>query len=189
MTLLKSFVKTALVAFLCLSLVLSGCADDVPNTAVAEKEEDGPAIAVGQSSEQESQDNLSQKDEAESMKTNTAQELLITVNGYELHASFSDNPSADALIELLQQAPLTIEMSDYASMEKVGPIGRSLPRTDKQITTGPGDIILYQGDKLVIYYNTNSWNFTSIGKIQNVSAQKLKSILGSGDVSVTFSLG
>lgn len=95
----------------------------------------------------------------------------------------------DKKIELLKQGLLTIEMSDYGKMEKVGPIGRSLPRTDKQITTGPGDIILYQGNQLTIYYDTNSWNFTSIGKIQDANQQKLKSILGSGDVSVTFSLG
>ena len=188
MILKKTFLTAVVSGFLCLSFALTSCKDGGSSIAAAENEETEPSIATNQSNEQESQDNLIQKEEAESMNPSAAQQLLITVNGHELHATLSDNPSTEALIELLQQGPLTIEMSDYASMEKVGPIGRSLPRTDESITTGPGDIILYQGDKLVIYYDTNSWNFTSIGKIQDVSAQELKSILGSGDVSVTFSL-
>lgn len=79
-------------------------------------------------------------------------------------------------------------MHDYGNMEKIGPIGRSLPTTDAQITTEPGDIILYQGNQLTIYYDTNSWNFTRIGKIQNISAAELRSILGPADATVTFSL-
>lgn len=79
-------------------------------------------------------------------------------------------------------------MSDYGNMEKVGPIGQSLPRNDQQTTTGPGDVILYQGNSLVIYYDTNSWNFTRIGKIENVTREELLSALGSGSVSVTFFL-
>lgn len=79
-------------------------------------------------------------------------------------------------------------MSDYANFEKVGPLGFSLPRNDKSITTTPGDIILYQGNQITIYYDTNSWNFTKLGKIENVTQEELKEILGNGDVTVTFSL-
>ena len=79
-------------------------------------------------------------------------------------------------------------MSDYASMEKVGPIGASLPTNDEQISTGAGDIILYQGNSLVIYYDTNSWSFTRIGKIEDVTQEELLEALGSKDVTVTFSL-
>ena len=79
-------------------------------------------------------------------------------------------------------------MRDYASMEKVGPIGTSLPTNDEQISTGAGDIILYQGNSLVIYYDTNSWNFTRIGKIEDVTREELLAALGSSDVTVTFSL-
>ena len=78
---------------------------------------------------------------------------------------------------------------DYGNMEKVGPLGTSLPRNDRQTSTGPGDIILYQGKYLVIYYSTNSWNFTRIGKIDNTNGAQLKSALGNGDVTVTLSLG
>ena len=103
-------------------------------------------------------------------------------------ATLADNSSAQALVELLQEGPLTIEMSDYGNMEKVGPIGQTLPANNEQITTEPGDIILYQSNSLVIYYDTNSWNFTRIGKINDVTQEELLDALGSGDVSVTFAL-
>lgn len=75
---------------------------------------------------------------------------------------------------------------DYANMEKVGELGMTLPRNDQQITTQAGDIILYQGNKLVIYYAPNSWNFTRLGKIDDISAKELKNILGSGNVEITL---
>lgn len=81
-------------------------------------------------------------------------------------------------------------MNDYGDMEKVGSLGISLPRNDRQTTTGPGDIILYLGNNLVIYYDTNSWNFTRIGKVDGVSTRKemLDLLGGTGKISVTLSL-
>ena len=76
----------------------------------------------------------------------------------------------------------------YGNFEKVGPLGQSLPTNNQQITTEAGDIILYQGNQITIYYDRNSWNFTRLGKINGVTSQQLRDILGSGDVSVTFSL-
>jgi hypothetical protein len=73
-------------------------------------------------------------------------------------------------------------------MEKVGDLGTSLPRNDEQITTEPGDLILYQGNALVIYYAPNSWNFTRLGKIDGITKDELTNILGSGNVTVTLSL-
>lgn len=124
-------------------------------------------------------------------KTDTGQEentMKITAGGATFTAALADNSSVEALKELLAQGPLTIHMSDYAGMEKVGPIGTSLPENDEQITTGAGDIILYQGNSLVIYYDTNAWNFTRIGKIEGVTGEELLDAFGSGDVTVTFSL-
>ena len=105
-----------------------------------------------------------------------------------LTATLAQNSSVDALVEALSDGPLTIEMRDYASMEKVGPLGMDLPRNDEQITTEAGDIILYQGNALVIYYAPNSWNFKRLGKVNDVSAEELKELLGDGDVTVTLSL-
>lgn len=79
-------------------------------------------------------------------------------------------------------------MSDYGNMEKVGPIGQSLPRNDEHITTSPGDLILYQGSNLVIYYATNTYTFTRLGRIDNVEEDELRTALGEGSVTVTLSL-
>lgn len=114
--------------------------------------------------------------------------LNLTVNGTTLTAALADNSSARALAALLADGPRTIEMSDYGSMEKVGPLGQNLPTNNEQITTQAGDLILYQGSQFVIYYAPNSWNFTRLGQIQDVSAAELRNLLGSGDVSVTLSL-
>lgn len=135
----------------------------------------------------ESEENAGQTlDEMEA--DNMDNTMKITAGDTTFTATFADNSSVEALKELLAEGPLTINMSDYASMEKVGPIGTSLPRNDEQITTGAGDIILYQGNSLVIYYDTNSWNFTRIGKINDVTQAELLEAFGDGEVTVTFSL-
>lgn len=105
-------------------------------------------------------------------------------------ATLEDNPSAEAFRELLAQGSLTVDMSDYGGFEKVGPIGSSLPQTNRQITTRPGDIVLYQGSSITIYYGVNSWNFTLLGHVDGVSEAQLREALKAGgeNVSVTFSL-
>ena len=113
--------------------------------------------------------------------------LKISVNGTELTATLEDNSSAQALTELLKQGDITIEMSDYGNFEKVGDLPQSLPRNDETITTVPGDIILYQGSKITIYYDENIWDFTKLGHIDNITQEELKAILGGGDVTVTLS--
>ena len=112
--------------------------------------------------------------------------MKITVGEHELLATFEENSSAEEFKELLSQGPLTVEMKDYGGFEKVGPLGTSLTRNDTQITTEPGDVILYQGNQITIYYGTNSWNFTRLARIDDPS--DLQEKLGEGTVSVTFSL-
>lgn len=124
-------------------------------------------------------------------ETNTDMEenvMKITVGDTTFMATLADNSSAEALKEMLMEGPLTIDMSDYGNMEKVGPIGKNLPENNEQITTEAGDIILYLGNSLVIYYDTNTWNFTRLGKINDVTQAELKEALGNGDVIVTFSI-
>ncbi len=154
----------------------------------AEKTTEG-AAAVPESGESTAADNKSASKETDRstdhMEDNT---MKITAGDTSFTATFADNSSVEALKELLAEGPLTINMNDYAGMEKVGPIGTDLPRNDEQISTGAGDIILYQGNSLVIYYDTNSWNFTRIGKIEGMTGEKLLEVFGDGDVTVTFSL-
>jgi len=105
-----------------------------------------------------------------------------------LTATLNDNSSSRALMELLEKGSITIDMHDYGSFEKVGSLPSSLPRNDTQITTEPGDIILYQGNQITIYYDTNSWNFTLLGKIDGITKAELKKILGKGNVTAVLSI-
>ena len=111
-----------------------------------------------------------------------------------LTARLADNSSAMAFYELLKQGAVTIKMHDYGNFEKVGSLGTTLPRNDTQITTTAGDIILYQGNQITIYYDTNSWNFTRLGKVVSTSSTtsitqaELKKILGKGDVTAVFEI-
>ena len=110
------------------------------------------------------------------------------VNENVLSILASDNSSADAFLDLLKAGDITIEMHDYGSFEKVGSLGTTLPRNDEQITTEPGDVILYQGNQVTIYYDVNSWSFTRLGRVQGLTQAELKEILGDGNVTVIFSL-
>ena len=116
------------------------------------------------------------------------QMLHIQAGESEFTATWADNSSVDALKELLAEGPLTLTMSDYAQMEKGADLGVRLPQNNQQMNTTAGDIILYQGRTLVIYYDQNSWSLTPIAKIEGVDAEKLRAALGDGDVTVTFSL-
>lgn len=118
----------------------------------------------------------------------TDNKLKISVNGTELTATLEDNSSAQALTELLKQGNITVDMSDYGNFEKVGNLPQSLPKNDEKITTVPGDIILYQGNKITIYYAENTWDFTKLGHINNITQEELKTLLGDGDVTVSLSI-
>ena len=123
-----------------------------------------------------------------SQSSQTSDMLKIEIGQETFTATLANNSSVDALKELLKDGPLTLKMSDYAGMEKGADLGVTLPQNNQQMNTTAGDIILYQGRTLVIYYDTNSWSLTPIGKINDLDEALLKETLGSGDVTVTFSL-
>ena len=114
--------------------------------------------------------------------------IKLEINNYELTATLVDNSSTKALVEKLKESNIIINMNDYGNMEKVGQLDFTLPRNNQNITTTFGDLILYQGNNFVIYYDTNNWSLTKLGKIDNIDKQQLKNILGSGSVDVTLSL-
>ena len=114
--------------------------------------------------------------------------LLITINGKTLTADFADNSSAKSLADALAKSSITYQADDYGNFEKVGDLGQSFPKNDENITTEPGDIILYQGHNLCIYYAQNTWSFTRIAKIKGISKDELKEFLGEGEITVTLSV-
>lgn len=127
-------------------------------------------------------------DSADEKQNTVDGKFLITANGKTLTARFADNSSAEAFKELLSNGEITVDMQDYGGFEKVGDLPQELPSNDERITTEPGDVILYLGRKITVYYDKNTWNFTRLGKIENAAKEKLLEIFTDGNVSVTFSL-
>lgn len=152
---------------------LSGCA--LGGTSSAPADPSQPSVSQPESS-QSAGDASSEEDTM----------LKITVGDQEFLASFEDNSSAREFQELLAQEPLTIQMEDYGGFEKVGALDSTLTRNDQRITTQPGDVILYQGNQVTIYYGTNTWSFTRLARITDLTG--LTDALGNGTVQVTFSL-
>ena len=101
---------------------------------------------------------------------------------------WEDNESTMALKELAANGPLTIQMSMYGGFEQVGSLGTSLPRNDVQTITSSGDIVLYSGSNVVIFYGSNSGVYTRLGKITGMTDKELQDLLGNGDVKITIAL-
>jgi hypothetical protein len=122
--------------------------------------------------------------------TSMPTEIKITVSGKSLPVKIEENEATKALVAALREASITYEADDYGGFEKVGALGRSLPTNNSQITTQPGDVILYSGNQIVLFYGTNSWSYTRIGKMEYGTLDELKSFLkaGQGKISVTLSL-
>lgn len=112
--------------------------------------------------------------------------FYLTVEGVTFPATFADNQGAEALADLLTDGPLTLSLEDYGSFEKVGSLGQSLPTSNTHITTQSGDIVLYQGNQIVLFYGSNAWSYTRLGQVTDLTGWQ--EALGHGDVTVTFSL-
>ena len=114
--------------------------------------------------------------------------LQLKVNDASLTVLWEDNESVEALKELVREEPLIIPMSMYGGFEQVGSLETSLPRNDVQTTTGAGDIVLYSGSNIVMFYGSNSWGYTRLGRITALSDEELRELLGNDDVTVTLAL-
>jgi len=119
-------------------------------------------------------------------KSEAASDMKMMIGDTEVSVEWEENESVEALMELAGNEPLTIRMSMYGGFEQVGSIGTSLPRNDKQTTTNAGDIVLYSGDQIVVFYGSNSWAYTRLGHITDKSAQEMADLLGNGDVTITI---
>ncbi|MCH5166520.1 MAG: hypothetical protein J1F35_01380 [Erysipelotrichales bacterium] len=114
--------------------------------------------------------------------------IKIRVNDEVLDVKLEDNAATQVLIERLKQEDITINASEYGNFEKVGYLGFALPTNDIQTATKPGDVMLYQGNQITIFYESNSWSYTKIGEITNKTQDELKSILGYGGVTLVLSI-
>ena len=117
-----------------------------------------------------------------------ADTMVLAINGEVVSVEWEDNESVEALKGLVLSEPLSIQMSMYGGFEQVGSIGTSLPRNDVQTTTEAGDIVLYSGNQIVVFYGSNSWAYTRLGKVTDKSKAEITELLGNGDVIITISM-
>ena len=125
---------------------------------------------------------------------NTAEEeeksmLEMMIGETRVEVSWEENESVRSLMDLCRAEPLRVSLSMYGGFEQVGPIGTRLPRHDVQTTTSSGDIVLYSGDQIVVFYGSNSWAYTRLGHITDQSEADMAELLGRGDVTLTLRLG
>lgn len=112
--------------------------------------------------------------------------MKVQVGDAVFSATLEENEAVASFVEMMRENPVSIQMSDYFGFEKVGSLGTSLPASNSQTTTHAGDIVLYNGNQIVIFYGSNSWSYTRLGHMDDLTGWE--EALGSGDVTVTFSL-
>lgn len=168
---MKNVISLLLIVCVCL---FSGCADTPQKEGDSLPEQNLPSV---------SEEQTGSVDEG-------GEEVYLIINGNALKVTLAENSSVSALMELLRENDISYTANDYGGFEKVGSLGFSLPRNDMRITAEPGDVILYQGDQIVLLYGSNSWSYTRLGKIEGYSRQELRELLcaGEGSVKVTLSL-
>ena len=171
------------IALAVLILLLAGCGAEreAVVTPPAQAEEIAPEESVPPAAAETAPEIAAEEEKTLEMKLQI-EETQVTV-------AWEENDAVDALRELVREKPLTIRLSMYGGFEQVGPIGTSLPRDDRQTTTAAGDIVLYAGNQIVLFYGSNSWAYTRLGHITDPDSAGMEELLGQGDVSITLSLG
>ena len=114
--------------------------------------------------------------------------LMIKIGDKKVDVSWEENESVGALMDMCKDSPLEIQMSMYGGFEQVGSLGTNLPRNDSQTTTSSGDIVLYSGNQIVVFYGSNSWSYTRLGHITDQDNEGMAELLSQGDVTITISV-
>ncbi len=127
-----------------------------------------------------------QPDSAGEQGENGMNDFVMKIGDREIAVSWEDNESVSALMDLAKVSPLQIELSMYGGFEQVGAIGSSLPKNDVQLVTRAGDIVLYSGNQIVVFYGSNSWSYTRLGRVEGMTQQELTELLGNGDVVLSL---
>ena len=189
----------ALVVVLLLSITLTACGN-VQNKAESTVQpetssntnSDGSSvleftIPSGEESTDEQKPQTSTEDNGASEETEE-KALKMTIGSTPVSVKWEDNESVNYLKELCRDQPVIISMSMYGGFEQVGSIGLDIPRNDVQTTTSSGDIVLYSGNQLVVFYGSNSWAYTRLGHITDKTSQEITELLSGGNVTITLSI-
>ena len=197
------------VMVICLIGVLAGCGKSVPNEESTQSFSNIESAGFSEETVPERQSDEIQSDSEENSGLPTEQDgleqiqsnqtegngleteemsILMKIGDEAVKIAWEDNESVRALVELLREQPMSIQMSMYGGFEQVGSFGTGLPRDDEQTTTQAGDIVLYSGNQMVVFYGSNSWAYTRLGRITDKSSEELKEMLSGGDVTITLEL-
>ena len=125
---------------------------------------------------------------AETSDEQEVEAMKLWIGETAVEVAWEDNDAVQSLRELVAEQPLTIEMSMYGGFEQVGDIGTELPRNDVRTTTQAGDIVLYAGDQMVVFYGSNSWAYTRLGRVTDRTAEEMAELLSGGDVTITVGM-
>ena len=169
-------------AVIAAAVLLTACADSSSSSETsassgAQQTVSSSAATAASSSQQQTDSTAEQKQT----------ELTMQIGETKVDVKWEDNESVMALRELAKDKPLTVQMSKYGGFEQVGSLGSELPSDDVQTQTEAGDIVLYSGSKIVVFYGSNSWEYTRLGRITDKSAEELTELLGGDDITLTLS--
>ena len=172
----------ALVLAMAMMLLFAGCrAEDA-----TERTSQGSGKSTTESTTERLTESLPESTTQNTETEGSEAMLKLTIGETPVTVEWEDNESVEALKALCLEGPLTIQMSMYGGFEQVGRIGQNLPRNDAQTTTQAGDIVLYSGNQIVIFYGSNSWAYTRLGHVSDKTAQEMAELLGNGDVTITL---
>ena len=137
----------------------------------------------------DNQDAVTEISASESIEAIGDSTMIMKIGDTKVNVEWEDNQAVEALRDMAKDGNVTIQMSMYGGFEQVGSIGQSLPRDDKQTTTSSGDIVLYSGNQIVVFYGSNSWSYTRLGHISDKDEAEMADLLSNGDVTITISMG
>ena len=189
--------KMILIAF-CMTIMfsMSACSGNTINSG--DHQNAGTEISTSENNETESSEEnvksegtakyqLTEKDESAEDEAIGDSSMTMMIDGTKVNVEWEDNQAVKRLRDMAKDGDITIQMSMYGGFEQVGSIGQSLPRDDKQTTTSSGDIVLYSGNQMVVFYGSNSWSYTRLGHISDKNEAEMADLLSQGDVKITIS--
>lgn len=182
--------KLIAIAALVAMMMLFGCAQEQASpsadasprsvTSTSSSAVKSTDAAVAQSASAPASDSTNSAEAAES--------FIISVNDKQFEVRFANTNAAHALAEQLHAGPVTVDLHPYGGFEQVGQLPWALPESDEQITTSPGDVMLYQGNQITIFTGSNSWAYTPLGRIEDTTSDTLREAFGNDVVEITLSL-
>ena len=171
------------------SSALTGDQQQVVDESVNVTNEESSSEALSSEEQKTGSEEITGSDsEVQTAEEEAVKTLQMKIADTVVEVAWEDNESVEALRKLCEEEPLTIEMSMYGGFEQVGSIGSDLPRNDVETTTSAGDIVLYSGNKMVVFYGSNSWAYTRLGHITDQDEAGMAQLLSNGDVTITVSL-